>query len=357
MMDAYLPEKLALTGATGALGFSFLRTQLARHPRLQAVLLVRKSSSAFRSPTFQQWLGAHRHRITLVEGDVRQATASQFGPLFETDGGLWHFAAMTSLVAENPSIARDIHEVNFQGTERLLEALRGNASSTPFYHISTAYVAGDRQGLIRESEAQMGQGFRNPYEAAKLKAEIAVRQAFASGLRGAIFRPSVVVDNTGGTSGIKMVDACAYAVVLALKRKEPFIFRLRRTAGLNLIHNDWVIAAMSDLARLPSGPGLTYHLTASHATRMEHIAHAAEKWAPQLKVGFEPDLSRAELPTASRLFDKAITDIRPYFDADVTFDRTHTDRDLSPDQEHAPLDVGAFVEGRLQSELVQFASR
>jgi len=38
---------------------------------------------------------------------------------------------------------------------------------------------------------------------------------------GAIFRPSVVVDDLGGTGGFKMVDACAYAVALAAKPRTP----------------------------------------------------------------------------------------------------------------------------------------
>ena len=78
---------------------------------------------------------------------------------------------------------------------------------------------------------------------------------------------------------------------------------------------------------------------------------------PNLKIGFEPDLKRAELPTASKIFDKAITDLRAYFDAEIHFDRTNTDRDLSSGVKELPLDLAPFVESRLQSELGRIAHR
>ena len=227
----------------------------------------------------------------------------------------------------------------------------------PFHHISTAYVVGERHGTARESESALDQTFRNPYEASKLAAETCVLRAFAAGVPGTIFRPSVVVDDEGGAAGIKMVDACAYAVALAVKRGEPFVFRLRLTANLNLVHSDWVIAAMLDLARMPSGSGLTYHLTAPQDTYLRDIAAILERLVPGLKVAFEPGLTRADLPTASKIFDKAITEIRPYFDADIHFDRTNTERDLSPAVEKSPLDLPPFVESRLHAEVARLAHR
>jgi len=99
---------------------------------------------------------------------------------------------------------------------------------------------------------------------------------------------------------------------------------------------------MSDLARMPSGSGCTYHLTAPCDTYLREIAAILEALVPGLKVGFEPDVKRADLPTASKIFDKAITDLRAYFDAEIHFDRTNTDRDLSPGVKESPLDLAPF---------------
>jgi len=356
-MAAYHPQRLALTGATGALGFAFLRRHFQSDPDLRASLLVRRTSPAFQSEAFQGWLRQNEGRVTLVEGDVRQLGPEQLDAMLPCDGGLWHFAAMTALSATSEEIARQIHEVNVDGAQRLADAWMKGRAAGPFYHISTAYVVGERHGTAHESESAMGQTFRNPYEASKLTAETRVLQAFAAGLPGAIFRPSVVVDDMGGTGGFKMVDACAYAVALAVKRGEPFVFRLRTTANLNLVHSDWVIAAMSDLARMPSGSGLAYHLTAPRDTYLRDIAAILEVLVPDLKISFEPDLKRADLPTASKIFDKAITDLRAYFDAEIHFDRTNTDRDLSDGVKETPLDLAPFVESRLKSELGRIAHR
>jgi nucleoside-diphosphate-sugar epimerase len=356
-MDAYLPAKLALTGATGALGFAFLRHHFQRDSQLRATLLVRKSSASFQAEDFQAWLRQNEKRVTLIEGDVRRLGKDQLGDLLQTDGGLWHFAALTSLTAECEQVAREIREVNVEGTARLIEACFASRACGPFYHVSTAYVVGQRHGVAMESESGMKQTFRNPYEASKLAAETCVHRAFAAGVAGAIFRPSVVVDGIGGTGGFKMVDACAYSVALAVKRGEPFVFRLPPAANINLIHSDWVIAAMTDLARMPSGPGRTYHLAAPRSTYFRDIAAILEGMVPGLKISFEPGLKRAELPTASKIFDKAVTEIRPYFDADVYFDRTNTERDLSSNMKELPLDLALFVKGRLESELVRIAHR
>jgi nucleoside-diphosphate-sugar epimerase len=356
-MDAYHPQRLALTGATGALGFAFLLRQFRANPKLHASLLVRKTSSAFQSETFQTWLRENESRVTLVEGDIRQLGAAQLEALRSCDGGLWHFAAVTALTAESEEVTRQIHAVNVEGTQALAESWMNGAAAGPFYHISTAYVVGERHGTSLETESAMGQAFRNPYEASKLAAETRILGDFQAGLPGAIFRPSVVVDDMGGTGGIKMVDACAYSVALAVKRGEPFVFRLRPTANLDLIHSDWVIAAMSDLARLPSGSGHTYHLTAPRDTYLRDIAAILEVLVPNLKIAFEPNVTRADLPTASKIFDKAITEIRPYFDADIHFDRTNTDRDLSPAVKEAELDLAPFVQSRLQCEMARIAHR
>jgi nucleoside-diphosphate-sugar epimerase len=356
-MSAYHPQRLALTGATGALGFAFLGRLFQHAPNIQATLLVRKTSSAFQAEAFQAWLRAHEGRLTLIEGDVRELGPAQLDPLRACDGGLWHFAAMTSLTGENEEVSRQIQEVNVEGTARLADAWSDGKAAGPFYHVSTAYVVGDRHGTALETESAMGQSFRNPYEASKLAAETRVLKDFAAGLNGAIFRPSVVVDDVGGTGGFKMVDACAYAVALAVKRGEPFVFRTKPDANLNLVHSDWVIAAMADLARLPSGPGRTYHLTAHHDTYLRDIGALLGTIVPNLKISFEPSLTRADLPTASKIFDKAVTEVRPYLDADIHFDRTNTDRDLSPGVGSEAMDLAPFVESRLRAEMVRVAHR
>jgi nucleoside-diphosphate-sugar epimerase len=211
--------------------------------------------------------------------------------------------------------------------------------------------------LIREDDRFLGQEFRNPYEASKAKAEGIVQQAFAVGVPGVVFRPSVVIDNSGLTGGFKIVDACAFAVAMAVRRGEAFVFRLPESAGINLVHSDWVIAAMLDLAGMRSGPGRTYHLAAPHTTLFRDIAGILAGLIPNLRIQFEPDFLRSDLPNASKLFDKAGNELRPYFEASVQFDRTHAVRDLSPALRRPALNLKQFVEMRLNAELERLTAR
>ena len=56
-------------------------------------------------------------------------------------------------------------------------------------------MAGQRTGLIRESELSVGQGYRNTYEQTKAEAEALVRSRLGS-LPGVILRPSIIVGDS-----------------------------------------------------------------------------------------------------------------------------------------------------------------
>jgi hypothetical protein len=73
-------------------------------------------------------------------------------------------------------------------------------------YVGTAYVAGERTGLIREDELAVGQSYRNTYEQSKAEAEALVRSRFES-MPGVILRPSIIVGDsqTGATSSFKMM--------------------------------------------------------------------------------------------------------------------------------------------------------
>jgi nucleoside-diphosphate-sugar epimerase len=61
-------------------------------------------------------------------------------------------------------------------------------------HVSTAFVAGNRDGVVREDELLTGHGFVTPYEASKHQAERLVHDwAQRTGGRVTIYRPSVLV--------------------------------------------------------------------------------------------------------------------------------------------------------------------
>jgi nucleoside-diphosphate-sugar epimerase len=356
MTTAYLPKRIAMTGATGALGFAFLREFFTRLPEVRATLLVRESSPSFAAAPFQAWLEQNAERVKLIDADIRALNKTQTDALVRTDGGLWHFAAVTTLNTDDEEAAQQVHEVNVEGTRHLVEGCRRSGQRHPFFYISTAYVQGDRTGTVREEDRATDRKFRDPFEASKSVAEDLVQRGFADGVPGAVFRPGVVIDNPGPTGGLKIVDACAASVALAVKRSEPFVFRLPAEASVNFVHSDWVIAAMLDLARMPSGPGRTYHLTAPASTPFRDIGGILTSLLPKLTLQFEPDFQLSDLPDASRHFERATAEWRPYFEVAVQFDRTHAVRDLSASLRRPALKLKPFVESRLRAELDRVAA-
>src|SRR5205823_10388591 len=104
--------------------------------------------------------------------------------------GIWHFAGNTQLHGGRDD-GRDAWRTNDIGTAALLNLLRASDRPGPLLHVSTAYVCGTMTGVVDEDDASP-RSFRNDYEASKFSAERRVREAFAAGLRGCIFRPGVV---------------------------------------------------------------------------------------------------------------------------------------------------------------------
>jgi nucleoside-diphosphate-sugar epimerase len=341
-----------MTGATGSLGFVFLAEVLHRYPRLKVVLLARTASSSFASPPFQALLAAHRPRITVVDGDLAtmQLDEASRRQVIETDGGMWHFAASTKLRPGDPEVAREVHAINDAGTANLLEIMASSPHAGPLHYLSTAYVAGDRSGLVREDELEAGQGFRNDYEASKLRAEKRVHEAIAAGLRAVVYRPSIVMEDAMQSRTPKIADLCAHAFSMAIRRRQRFVFRFDEQAEVNLVHVDWVIAAMLDLAGRPEAIGRTYHLTAARESRFHEIASWVKHFVPHLEVAFEPKAEMADLPTGARIFDRAIDEIRSYLEANVRFDRTWSEQHLSHNLKQHSLDIPQLICARLRDQ-------
>ena len=84
-----------------------------------------------------------------------------------------------------PSIAQ---RVNVEGTGNVLDFCRGAERLERLNYVSTAYVAGDRTGVVYEHELDLGQGFKNHYESTKFQAEVWVRELMDT-VPTTIYRP------------------------------------------------------------------------------------------------------------------------------------------------------------------------
>lgn len=127
-------------------------------------------------------------------------------------------------------------------------------------YVSTAYVAGDRTGLCKEDEIDVGQKSRNEYERSKLQAELVVDRARQSGLPLAVHRPSIIVGDsrTGRASSFKVLY---WPLKLYARGQWKTVFG-RPDCPMDVVPVDFVADAMMKLMSDPRSLGKRLHLTA-----------------------------------------------------------------------------------------------
>jgi long-chain acyl-CoA synthetase len=208
-------DTILLTGGTGFLGMELLARLVDRGER-SVLCLVRAPDAG----AAQERLDATVARLwddpppaaaelVAIPGDV---TAEGLG-LSDSDRervlgevtAIVHCAAAISF----DQTLEQARAVNTAGTLRVIELSREIAAGGRLrrhVHVSTAYVAGLHRGLFKETDLDLGQGFRNTYEHSKFDAEMAIAQV-AEGLPLVIARPSIIVGDSrsGWTSAFNVI--------------------------------------------------------------------------------------------------------------------------------------------------------
>lgn len=186
--------------------------------------------------------------FALVEGDITKPNLGISEPdlaeIRQAATDVFHLAALYDLdVAREPAL-----RVNLEGTKNVNEFTRALPNLALYNYVSTCYVAGQREGLILETELEHNAGFRNFYEETKYLAEVEVEK-LKSDLPVTIFRPSVVVGDSQ-TGEIPKFDGI-YSLIFYLQRW-PNLLRLINVGNsdvrLNLVPVDFVVGAMAALA-------------------------------------------------------------------------------------------------------------
>jgi nucleoside-diphosphate-sugar epimerase len=159
----------------------------------------------------------------------------------------------------------------------MLDFAAAMRSLKSFAYVGTAYVAGEREGLVRESELDVGQRYRNTYEQTKAEAEELVRSRLGS-LPCVILRPSIIVGDsrTGVTSSFKMLYWPLKIYSRRLWRTVPGF----PDAILDIVPVDFVAKAVARLALDDSATGSTVHLCAGPrgSATIERIARRAAEY-------------------------------------------------------------------------------
>lgn len=341
-------DKILLTGITGSLGSWIAGEALKRGLRIAALVRDKTDSAAkarVKSALDIVGAGDLQRNVDIVRGDIcedRLGVADTNG-VFDGICAVFHCAASTEFQDNNAELSR---RVNVEGTANVLELAR--SLRIPICHISTAYIAGRRRGVVTEDETDVGQGFNNVYEHTKCQAEVLVHKwALETGLPAMVFRPSIVIGDSqkgriarfsGMYNLLRFFDAAAPAI-----GDEQIRVVAKPQATKNFISVDYLAKAVWELVE--QGVAGTYHLTNPQPLTLAQLREIySSLFDINGKLVDEDDFRQNRATRAELLFKRANSLYQPYLAEEPVFDRTNTDSVLGRTGVTAPvIDLAYFA--------------
>ena len=209
--------------------------------------------------------------IVIVEGDI---TLPNMGMADETLQQVrdevtvvWHLAALYDL-----AVPRDIAwRVNVHGTQMVNEFVQTLPRITRYMYFSTAYVAGTREGILREDELIRPTAFKNYYEETKFEAELLVEK-MKTIVPTTIIRPGIVRGHSRTGETIKFDGPYFFINMIDNLSKLPVIpYVGKSTAYINVVPIDFIIKAVVYCSESTRAAGKTLHLTDPHPHPVEEV--------------------------------------------------------------------------------------
>lgn len=325
MADTYF-----FTGFPGFIATRLIQ-QLMRDYDYEHIYLLVLPAMLEKARQVLQEMGANENRVSLLMGDITQAQlgldADNLERLKDSVTHVFHLAAVYDLAVPF-SLAYD---VNVNGTCMVNEWVRSLTKLKRYVYFSTAYVSGDREGRIMESELEMGQGFKNHYERTKYEAEVLVKRMMDE-VPVMIIRPGIVKGDSRTGETVKFDGPYFMLNFFDHLRFLPYIPYLGRgEAEGNFVPVDYVLRATLYLAHTDAGIGKTYHLTDPKPYRMRDVYRMVmNEYLGRNPRGTIP-LSLANLAlsfSAVRKWLRVEKEALEYFTVKAEYDCSQAQRDL-----------------------------
>ncbi|MGI8782499.1 MAG: SDR family oxidoreductase [Acidobacteriota bacterium] len=339
------PRDILVTGGTGFIGSHLAVRLLELGHRVHWLIRPHASSAERRMETMLERLVEDRalrqlylSRSRALSGNIQLPNMGLPGcdraalPVFEE---VWHSAASLSF---QEGEREEIFRTNLAGTKNLMAWLEQTPSRRVNF-VSTAYIAGRRQGRVLESEIFTGQEFKNPYEESKCLSELFIRECEArAGFQSTIFRPSVVIGRSDdgkithfhGVYGFIKGLATALCRINLRKELNGLIELPLRIVGaasktLNMVPVDYVIDAMISIGVGRNSLGKTYHV-------VNPVPPENRVWLRELcrtlgvtGVRFVADheFQNSPMTFIEKLFSRKMAFYAQYLDGEPVFDTTN----------------------------------
>src|SRR5437763_2263672 len=254
-------ETVFVTGFPGFLATRLVRRLAAEGARFILLTLPQfKGLARLEAEQIATDTVADANNFHIIEGDIIKPdlglSTNELERVRRETTNIFHLAAVYDLAVDSAVAAH----VNVEGTLNINNFTKSIENLRRYHYISTCYVAGKREGLIKETELHHDRGFRNHYEETKYLAELEV-DSLKSELPITIHRPAVVCGDSS-TGETAKYDGIYY--LIHYLRKWPGGLTLlnigNRDVRLNLVPVDFVIDSMVMLSREDQAIGATIQL-------------------------------------------------------------------------------------------------
>ncbi|MCB9477699.1 MAG: SDR family oxidoreductase [Deltaproteobacteria bacterium] len=187
-----------MTGFPGFIGRRLVERLFETRPDISFIFLVQKKFEPLAVNTLRHIAERHPQaadRCEIVFGDITKAhlglSDEDRHRVTERATQVWHLAAIYALGVELALAYR----VNVLGTANVMDLCEQCKKLDRFIYYSTCYVSGTRTGAVLEDELEMGQNFKNNYEATKFEAEVIVQER-RDRIPTVIIRPAIVIGDS-----------------------------------------------------------------------------------------------------------------------------------------------------------------
>jgi thioester reductase-like protein len=343
-----MKDTVLLTGITGNLG-SWLAVELLRQGKRVLALMRDKDSSvaACRLNWVLDIAGGteFKDNIEIIYGDIckeRLGLASDMENLNRVSK-IVHCAACTKFLEDDD---KSHQAMNVLGTLNVLELTA--RLSIPLVHVSSAYIAGKREGVVKESEIDVGQSFNNVYENTKCRSEMLVHNWAALHPNPVVvLRPSIVMGDSQYGRTVHFSSLYDYMRALALVAPHLGSTTIRVVTApdvtKNIIPVDYFAKASSYI--IDSGVTGTFHITNPFPMTMKDFGDIFSRlFGPSNYKMVKPDSFSSRGPSEiESLLQKAASIYYPYMLSEPVFDRTNTDAVLAGSGiQLPPMDLSYF---------------